>query len=580
MASQMVLGVDCGGTHTDAALLEIDAATRQAHLLAAAKTVTNHSNLTESIQGAVSSLHMDKTALAAIASVTLGTTLAINAIVQHKTDQVGLALAAGPGLDSAHFGIGSHICIVPGGLDHRGVEVTPLYTEELADMAVKWAQAGIGAVACVGKFSPRNPLHEQKMAAAVKKAVDLPVVQGHELSGSLNFPRRIATAYYSAAVRRLHHLFLADVEKAFGNMGINAPLRLLKADGGATPFNVARNEPAQSILSGPAASVMGCMAVWPDADSGCALLLDMGGTTTDLALLLHGSPVVDRNGMAINGRRTLVRSLASISIGIGGDSLLNIQQNEPRITVGPQRKGPAMAFGGQEPTLLDAVNYLDRDKNSENRGKIEASVAGIAQLAATTGIDSGEICEAAEKYAFAKIMKATYDLVEGVNSRPIYTLAALKAARQARPERACIIGGPAHIMRARCQNALGMPVAISPWADVVNAIGAALTLPTAQVEIYADTGKGRLTAPALDYMTQIPASMTLEEAKEIAARLLKEKLASEGIKDAAIQIAEADLFATLDDYGKGARDMRVICQATPGILAKMRPLDGNESNFV
>ena len=153
------------------------------------------------------------------------------------------------------------------------------------------------------------------------------ITLGHKLSGRLNFPRRIATAYFNAAVQRLHSNFLDAVESALAESGVRAAVRLLKADGGAVPLSLSRREPVQSVLSGPAASVMGVLALCHESEvmrQGCSLLLDMGGTTTDMALFVDGSPVVDRDGMRLEGRRTLVRALATVSIGVGGDSLITV----------------------------------------------------------------------------------------------------------------------------------------------------------------------------------------------------------------------------------------------------------------
>ena len=207
---------------------------------------------------------------------------------------------------------------------------------------------------------------QQSMAEAVRKAApQMPLTEGHRLSGRLNFPRRLATAYFNAAVGRLHGEFLDAVEAALADAGISAQVRLLKADGGAVPLELSRREPVQSILSGPAASVMGVLALCHGSDvmrQGCSLLLDMGGTTTDMALFVDGSPVVDRDGMRLEGRRTLVRALATVSIGVGGDSLITVDADSGAlrpVKVGPLRDGPAMAFGGTQPTLLDALNALD-----------------------------------------------------------------------------------------------------------------------------------------------------------------------------------------------------------------------------
>ncbi|MDE7370183.1 MAG: hydantoinase/oxoprolinase family protein, partial [Desulfovibrio sp.] len=401
------------------------------------------------------------------------------------------------------------------------------------------------------------------------------VTLGHSLSGRLNFPRRIATAYYNAAVARLTGEFLDAVEAALADAGVRAPVRLLKADGGAATLAFSRREPVQSILSGPAASVMGVMALWPEAAEGCSLLLDMGGTTTDMALFYEGSPVVDRDGMLLMGRRTLVRALAAVSIGVGGDSQLRperMQDGSLAVHVGPVREGPAMAFGGERPTLLDALNVLAPadgicGDGAASRTGMEALAASLGTVLAPGG--AAQLARLAVGDACDQVARAAYSLVEGVNARPIYTLAALKAVREARPTRACLVGGPASSVRPYLEKALALPVAIPPHAEVANAIGAGLAVPTAVLEAYADSGRGVYSVPALDLHERLGRHATLESVAERTRELLEERLAAEGVTDAAVEVVEADLFATLDDGGRGSRDMRVACQVRPGISATL-----------
>ena len=609
MSETYVLGIDAGGTHTDAVLLACPVmadgagapAAPVARLMGCAKVRTRHDDLPRSVREVLAELaksSMGKSApqcdFGRITRVTLGATLAVNALVQNRADRVGLAVSAGPGLDPHRFTLGRHVCVVPGGLDHRGVEVSPLRTDALHEAVASWQAEGVAAVACVSKFSPRNATHEQAMAEAVRHAApQMPVTEGHRLSGRLNFPRRLATAYFNAAVGRLHREFLDAVEAALAGAGIRAQVRLLKADGGAVPLELSRREPVQSILSGPAASVMGVLALCHGSDAmrqGCSLLLDMGGTTTDMALFVDGSPVVDRDGMRLQGRRTLVRSLATVSIGVGGDSLITVDATAGadmplvrRVKVGPLREGPAVAFGGTQPTLLDALNVLNSSDTSPSAtttspdfladalaGDVSASESGIAALAAQHGLSVLELAQMAVDDALQQVAAAAQALTEGVNARPIYTLAALKALREARPTHAWLVGGPACCVAHRLSQALGMPVQTPPHADVANAVGAALTLPTDALELYADTGCLVLTVPALDITERIGKSYSLNEARQRACDLLRARLEAAGESGARVEVTEADIFATLDDAGHGSRDIRIVCQVVPGLSASMK----------
>ncbi len=139
-------------------------------------------------------------------------------------------------------------------------------------------------LAVVGKFSVRNPTHELRVAELAGDRFDY-VALGHGLSGSLNFPRRVATAYLAAAVWRRHTQFVESMVGAVRDFGIQAPLYLLRADGGTQTAESFRN-PAEGSLSGPAASVMGIQGL--DDVDGDTLAVDVGGTTTDLSLFTRG----------------------------------------------------------------------------------------------------------------------------------------------------------------------------------------------------------------------------------------------------------------------------------------------------
>lgn len=588
MDREYVLGMDMGGTHTDAVLLALDqsgknsASTAAASLAAACKVRTRHENLPvsvrEALQRLASSLRekgLDADSIfARIRRVTLGATLAVNALVQNRADRVGLLLSGGPGLDPLRAALGEDVCLVPGGLDHRGEEVSPLCLAEIPVHLEKWRKNGVAAVACVGKFSPRNPVHEQGMAGAVRRAdADLPVSMGHTLSGGLNFPRRVATAFFGAAVARMHNAFLDAVRAALEDAGIGAPVFLLKADGGSAPLRLARGEPAQSILSGPAASVMGVLALCGargEMAEGCSLLLDMGGTTTDVALLLDGSPVVDRDGMRLQGRRTLVRALASVSVGVGGDSQLHAH-GAGAVRVGPERMDCALAFGGKRPTLLDAFNLCNQQVGGDTAGDVAASERGLAALAQTCGLRAEMLARRAVDNALEQVAAAVRSLVDQVNARPVYTLAALKAAREARPERAWLVGGPAACVAKDMARALGLPVEIPAQAHVANAVGAALTLPSASLEAYADTGRRILHVPALGLTEAIGRDFAPDSARRRACELLEQKLADAGVCGARVEVVGTEVFATLDAGDRGSRDIRVACQTVPGIAAHVLP---------
>ncbi len=375
----MLIGLDVGGTHTDSVLIGREG------IRAQAKVPTVHDNLLESVIGGVRAV-LEGVDPSAVARVNLSTTLSTNAIVEGKAEKVGVIVTAGPGIDPASMTIGPHYAVVAGSIDHRGVEVMGLDGRGLESALKPFRKAGLRVFAAVGKFSTRNTAHENAIRDALAPHSDF-TTAGHMLSGRLNFPRRIATAYYNSAVWRRYTEFADAVEKGMRSLGISAPLCVLKADGGTMPLGLSRTLPVETILSGPAASVMGIIALCDMRDD--SVLLDIGGTTTDIAVFASGAPLIEPDGIALGGRRTMVRALCTRSIGVGGDSSLGF--SDARVTVGPERRGPSMADGGSRPSLIDACNVA----GFCSYGNTADSAKGIADLAKKHGMKPGAFAESA-----------------------------------------------------------------------------------------------------------------------------------------------------------------------------------------
>ncbi|MEJ2024199.1 MAG: hydantoinase/oxoprolinase family protein, partial [Deltaproteobacteria bacterium] len=215
-------------------------------------------------------------------------------------------------------------------------------------------EKGITVAGIVGKFSVRNPAHELQIADWIKKEFSY-VALGHHVSGDLNFPRRIATTYLNAALHRVHESFMRALNGILYGESRRAPRYLLKPDGGTIDLESTVYSPSATAQSGPAASVMGALAL--DGCGGTALVLDVGGTTTDMSVVLQGVPLLEPRGIRIGQFQTLVRSLLTHSVGIGGDSAVRLGA-DGSLQVGPHRQGPPMAFGGRVPTPTDAMIAL------------------------------------------------------------------------------------------------------------------------------------------------------------------------------------------------------------------------------
>jgi len=366
----MIIGLDVGGTHTDVVLLDNQGLRKEV------KVPTDPADLFSSVLSGLTAITEDIDP-AAVDRLVLSTTLTTNAVIQDKTPPVGMIVSSGPGIDPEFYRTNSHYSSVAGSIDHRGREVDPIDGGEIQQIAADLKKEGIQYVGVVGKFSVRNPAHELEINQILSNSFEK-VFMGHRISGNLNFGRRIATAFLNASVYPLHKEFYNAVQQSLEVLGLKLPLRLLKADGGNMNFKTSVEYPAQTILSGPAASVMGATAFGSEEED--ALVMDIGGTTTDIAVLIKGVPVLDPLGIILGPYKTLIRSLETLSIGLGGDSVVKVIDG--KLTIGPERLGPAMAYGGPVPTPTDALCILE----DIPEGNCAKAVAGIEPLAAQQGV--------------------------------------------------------------------------------------------------------------------------------------------------------------------------------------------------
>ncbi len=547
----MLLGIDVGGTHTDVVVVDGKG------VRAAAKVVTNHENLFESVNEGIAVM-LREVGATEIGRINLSTTLSTNAIVEGTTEKVGMIVSAGPGIEPGHYKIGDHYHRVEGALDHRGTEILPLDARQLEKAIGACKKAGIRSYAAVSKFSPRNPVHEKAAGDALAAVSDF-VTLGHTLSGHLNFPRRVATAYYNSAVWRLYNRFADAVEKSLIEYGITASVNILKADGGTMPLAVSRTLPVETILSGPAASVMGILALCDIATD--SVVLDIGGTTTDIAVFASGAPLIEPDGISLNNRPTLVRALRTRSIGIGGDSLLRV--NNGAVDVGPERLGPAVADGGVLATLIDAFNC----GKSVTHGNVEASKKAIAELAKKSGMQADALAGAAVARAISSIKSAVDALVDEINERPVYTIHEMLEGRRITPARVYAVGGPAEAFRQGLAAAFSLEVTVPRDYSVANAIGAALARTTMSIELMADTEKGVLIIPEISVSRDIPGSYSLEEAGEDARRYLVGHLGKTAPGERVqAEVVDAASFNMVKGYFTTGKNIRVRCQVKPGIL--------------
>jgi len=549
----MIIGLDVGGTHTDVVLVGPKG------VISEAKFPTNKENLFESVWQGIQEIIKDND-VSSIKRAVLSTTLTTNLVVENKTAPVGMIVSSGPGINPDAFKIGEEYHVVSGSIDHRGREVQPINSDEINSIAENLDKKGIKQVGVVGKFSTRNPTHEKQIYNILKDHFDV-IVLGHQSSGTLNFPRRIATSYINAAVYPENKIFYESIRKSFKEHGLNIPIYTLKADAGTMNLESSLNHPGQTILSGPAASVMG--AIPYTRENTDTLILDIGGTTTDMAIVVNRAPLLDPMGIELAGYKTLIRSLKTHSIGLGGDSVVRF--TDDRLVIGPDRKGPALAFGGPEPTPTDAMFVLEDPIEGGDRQK---SINGFEILAKKMNLSLKATAQKTLTITCEKILSEADKMIERINSKPVYTVHEILQGKKVQPTDILALGGPAPFFSKRLETLTTKRVRVAPKWGVANAIGAALARTTCQVALFADTEQGYVTAPEDNYSKSIDRNFNDKDALNVAMTLLKEKALSRGgeSEDLETEVLENIQFNMIRGFYTTGKNIRVKVQVKPGLI--------------
>ncbi len=334
---ELGLGIDTGGTYTDAAMVDLGSK----RLIAWSKSPTTPQDLTEGIVRSVRTLlRKRRFDPAEIKLVGLSTTLATNSVLESRGGRVGLI---GIGWDTKDLNaLGAERCaFIKGGHDTKGRELDALDVKGLRE-TVRSMSEDVDAFVVSSMFSVYQPSHEDRARQVIREMTERPVVAAYELSGELGVIERSVTAVLNARLLPMISDFLDRIESALLSMHIKANIVVLKGDGNVMPVKQARERPVETILSGPAASLLGGSRL--SGLDNC-LVVDMGGTSTDIAYIDDGFPRIGREGAQLAGWRTRVRSIDAATVALGGDSEIGSDLHGD-LKIGPARVLP-LALAGE-----------------------------------------------------------------------------------------------------------------------------------------------------------------------------------------------------------------------------------------
>ncbi len=359
------LGIDTGGTYTDAVLFDDDLG-----VVRSAKSLTTKHDLSMGIGKATRKV-LDGQNPNTIDLVSVSTTLATNAIVeQHGAPACLVMIGFGEeALERGGLGkvIGKDpVAFIEGGHRAQGHRLAPLDREALMKVAQEYGDK-VSAFAIAARFAVRNPAHENEAKEFLRDFTGKPVTCSHELAADLDAPRRALTAVLNARLIFLLQQLVDAVQNLLDEEKVTAPLMVVQGDGSLITAEMALSRPVETILSGPAASLVGAQYLANEKDM---IVSDMGGTTSDVAVLRDGRPVLDESGAVVGGFRTMVRAVSVRTYGLGGDSEIRWDTALKDLVAGPRRTVPLSLLVDEYPAMLKVLEKQVKERKMDAQNGI------------------------------------------------------------------------------------------------------------------------------------------------------------------------------------------------------------------
>lgn len=545
----MDIGIDVGGTFTDGVVLD------RGRIVTWSKIPTG-TDLTETVRKTLEKL-LVKINPVEIKRVVLSTTLITNILAQGKGEPVALLLFPGPGLPVEDSSFAGEYAVLQGALDFKGRVVEEIDYTQVREVAANYAAKGYRNLVLACKFSQRNPAFEEEIVKELEKHFsDLQIMGSHEVSGLLNWVRRANGAVYTLACRKAFEQFVGQMEKIFKNLDLACPIQILKADGGTMPLGMARRYPLEAIFSGPAASALGAAAA---VDFSCTVI-DVGGTTTDLALVLQGTPLLAEKGARLLNCPLPVRALAVSSLALGGDT--SLQAREGQISLG-ERQGPALCLGGPCLTVTDVLVFLGYSEI----GSPKMVAPYLEDLASEFKITPAVLGQMVLSKFMSALEEKLEEMFKSWEEEPAYRIWQVLSRKTQRPQTLVCLGGPAQALGQFWGKEKGRQVLVPPCSILANAIGAALSRTTLYLEYQADTEQ-------MTYSTNIGGLQgaldqklrSLDEAREKALNHFNQVSAKWGLEHETLpEILYEESFNIVRGWSTMGKIFQVGLQTAPGI---------------
>ncbi len=549
------VGIDVGGTYTDAVFI------KDGHIQQTAKVPTRTENLVETLMEAFDQLNIpDEQALN---QITVSTTLVTNAILQNRIPPVQLLLFSGHGMSIDALPWPVSYLELSGEMDFRGREIEPPAQSEWEEFLTPNLREKPALLAIIGKFSHRNNLHEEQLSTFLREInPSLRIALGYTW-GQANFYRRSLTTYLSLGVSDLYDDFAQQLQNAVSARNILAPISILKADGGIVPISKIR--PIESIYSGPAASILA--ALTQSDSTASSIIVDIGGTTTDIGLVLSGVPLLSAKGAQIGPYSTLVRTLAVRSIPVGGDSA--IHSSDRGFVLEDYRLGPAYCLGGNVPTPTDAMRYLGLIDYGDER-LAEEAIASILPMERRTPEFLNELASAIIDMVAEKIAGAVDSLKREWQEEPAYKVWEVLHPHEVHSFNTLVSGGGARGMTLALKKRLKTPVILGLYSEVSNALGAAMAKPTFDCTLHLDTYMKRYAVEETGEQGQWTGS--LRPYLEVAGfldTLAQQQAASYGMTLDDVEKEPFDFFPIVKGYRTVGQIVRGAVHMRPGVIGRI-----------